>query len=187
MFWFLPLVCQDTCAFYFCAHSSLKTHQYDHLVQCQLLFCFYYFQTAPKPQHPTQSDSQYRLDLFQNSLCQCYCHTRPILKFQPSLKSEKPQLARWATKWHYFLNSNPPGHPSHRISLWEPFLSNHSSNLQQIFNLDLWDPTKIGDSLNKDDLQWKTTSNGRRPLLKDDFLWKATFIIRFAPWEDYLH
>ena len=47
--------------------------------------------------------------LQKNSMTQIYfppyCHTRPILKFQPSWKSGKSQLARWATKWHYFLNS----------------------------------------------------------------------------------
>ena len=41
--------------------------------------------------------------------CPC-CHTRPILNSQPSWRSGKTQLARWATKWYYYL-SNPPGHP----------------------------------------------------------------------------
>ena len=40
-----------------------------------------------------------------------YCNTRSILKFQLSWKSEKPQLARWTTKWHYYQNSYPPNHP----------------------------------------------------------------------------
>ena len=42
-----------------------------------------------------------------------YCHTRPILKSQPSWRFGKTQLARWATKWHYYLY-NPPGHPATR-------------------------------------------------------------------------
>jgi hypothetical protein len=31
-----------------------------------------------------------------------YCHTRPILKSQPSGRSENSQLARWATKWYVY-------------------------------------------------------------------------------------
>ena len=52
--------------------------------------------------------------------------------------------------------------PSHRISLWEPFLSNHSSDLPQILNLGWGDQTKIEDSWNEDDLQWKTTSKYKK-------------------------
>ena len=58
-----------------------------------------------------------------------------------------------------FPNSNPPTgpptHPSHRISLLRPFLSNHSSDLPQILNLGLGDRN------------WRLFE-WRRPPLEDD-------------------
>ena len=48
-----------------------------------------------------------------------YCHTRPILKFQLSWKSEKPQLARWVLKWHSYHKepaSRPASHPAFYLS-----------------------------------------------------------------------
>ena len=38
----------------------------------------------------------------------------------------------------------------------------------QILNLSLDDQTIFYQSLNVDDLQWKTPSNGRRPPMEDD-------------------
>ena len=38
----------------------------------------------------------------------------------------------------------------------------------------------------KDDLQWKTTSNGRRPPIEDDLQWETTFNGRQPPMEDDL-
>ena len=40
----------------------------------------------------------------------------------------------------------------------EIFLMNHSSDLPQILNLGLGNPTKIEDSWIEDNLNWKTTS-----------------------------
>jgi hypothetical protein len=36
----------------------------------------------------------------------------------------------------------------------------------------------------EDDLQWKTTSNGRRPPMEDDLQWKITSNGRRPPMED---
>ena len=38
------------------------------------------------------------------------------------------------------------------------YLSNHWSDLPQILNLGLGDPTKIEDSWNEDDIYWQKTS-----------------------------
>ena len=38
------------------------------------------------------------------------------------------------------------------------YLSNHYSDLTQILNLSLGDHTKIKNSWNEEDIQWKTTS-----------------------------
>ena len=43
------------------------------------------------------------------------------------------------------------------------YLSNHWSDFPQILNLSLGDQTKIKNAHKENDLQWKTTSNGRRP------------------------
>ena len=84
----------------------------------------------------------------------------PFLESQPSWKSlTSLSLQDRATKWHYFRNNNPPTHPSRCISLRRPFLSDHWSDLPQILNFGLGDPTKIEDSLNEDNIHWKTTQN----------------------------
>jgi hypothetical protein len=44
------------------------------------------------------------------------------------------------------------------IILKVKYLSNHSSDLLQILNLSSGDQTKTKNALNKDNLQWKTTS-----------------------------
>ena len=43
------------------------------------------------------------------------------------------------------------------------YLSNHWSDLPQILNLSLGDQAQIKNASNEDDLQWKTTLNGRWP------------------------
>ena len=48
------------------------------------------------------------------------------------------------------------------------YLSNHSSDPPQILNLSSGDQTKIKNAWNEDDLQWKTTSNGRRPPMEEE-------------------
>ena len=48
------------------------------------------------------------------------------------------------------------------------YLSNHWLDFPQISNLSLGDQTKIKNAWKKDDLRWKTTSNGRQPQMEDD-------------------
>ncbi len=58
------------------------------------------------------------------------------------------------------------------------YLSNHWLEFPQISNLSLGDHTKIKNAWNKDDLQCKLTSNGRRPqILKVEYL--------SNPWSDF--
>ena len=52
---------------------------------------------------------------------------------------------------------HPPTHPSHRISLWEPFLRNYLPDLPHLLNLSLRDQTKILNCF-----KW------RRPPAEDD-------------------
>ena len=50
------------------------------------------------------------------------------------------------------------------LKIWKfEYLSSHWSDLPQILNISLWDQTKVKIGLNEDNLQWKTTSNGRWP------------------------
>ena len=67
------------------------------------------------------------------------------------------------------------------------FLRNHLLDHTQILNLSLDDQTILYKSAKwsrppmKDELWWKTTSNGRGPPMEDDLQWKTT------PMEDDLH
>jgi hypothetical protein len=54
------------------------------------------------------------------------------------------------------------------------YLSNHLWDQTQILSLSLYDQTLFGNPLNEDDLQWKATSNGRRPPTEEDLQWKMT-------------
>ena len=48
------------------------------------------------------------------------------------------------------------------LKIWKvEYLSSHWSDLPRILNLSSWDQTKVKKVFNKDNLQWKTTSNGR--------------------------
>ena len=50
------------------------------------------------------------------------------------------------------------------LKIWKfECLGNHWSNLPQILTLSSGDQTKVKIGFNEDDLQWKTTSNGRWP------------------------
>ena len=49
-----------------------------------------------------------------------------------------------------------------KISNFE-YLSNHWSDLPKILNLSSGEETQIKNTWNEDNLQWKTTSKGRRP------------------------
>ena len=46
--------------------------------------------------------------------------------------------------------------------------SNHWSDLTQIQNLSKWDQNRVYKVWNEDDIQWKTTSNRKRPPTEDD-------------------
>ena len=63
------------------------------------------------------AENYFPLYQFENPL---YCHTRSYLKFQLSWKSEKPRLARWATKWYVYLNLN---HPPTQLPMLEMAIS----------------------------------------------------------------
>ena len=50
------------------------------------------------------------------------------------------------------------------LKIWKfQYLSSHWSDLAQILNISTWDHTKVKKGFNEDNLQWKTTSNGRWP------------------------
>ena len=96
-----------------------------------------------------------------------------ILKSQLSWRSEKPQLARWTTKWYVYANLKPPTHHPHCLPWklqylsnhwWKvEYLSSHWSDLPQILNINSWDQTKVKKVFHEDDLRWKTTSSERWP------------------------
>ena len=60
------------------------------------------------------------------------------------------------------------------------YLSNHWLDLPQILNLSSGDQTKIKNALNEDDLWW------RWPPMEEDLQWKTTFNGRQRPMEDIL-
>ena len=66
-----------------------------------------------------------------------------------------PQILNLSLWW-------PPIEDDLKISKVE-YLSKHWLDLHQISNWSSEDQTEIQNTLNEDDLKWKTTSNGRRP------------------------
>ena len=63
------------------------------------------------------------------------------------------------------------------------YFSSHLLDPPQNLNISSCDQTKIKKGFNEDDLQWKTTSNGRWPLMEDDLkIWKVEYLS--SHWSD---
>ena len=59
------------------------------------------------------------------------------------------------------------------------YLSNHWMDLPQMCNLSWGDQTKVENCLNEDNLQWKTTYNGRCPPMKEDLEYLSNHLIDY--------
>ena len=57
------------------------------------------------------------------------------------------------------------------------YISNNWSDLSQILNFSSGDQTKMKNTWNEEDLQWKTNSNGRRPQNIKSWIYQQPMIL----------